>query len=315
MFYKPNEVQFECYTFSLLRILLYNHTQVLPQKQVATVTPVQFLISALSTAPSISVAVSCKLWFLGGEWGSPTVSHCAMETEEDVQCTGFRYRAVQTSAWFAPRYSPSQGILTGGKFISPAATSSPPRSLSVPLPQCFASLFPWSRQCVASEGSADCRKALWLPQRHSICSPTSSFLSIPLLPFSAHPAASFFFHQYIYLFCSICSVTHHTLLLSVLGMSENFASKGHDAIWQLRHVSLLGLTQHNTHTHTHTHKKTWVFQQSALRFNSNTIPHGAFMSAQLQRLHFCSSFFPPPPTVSIKVHLEDGKKKGNENQL
>lgn len=187
MFYKPNELQLEGHTISLLRILQYNHTQS------HTVTPVQFLISALCTAPSISVAESCKLWFLWSEWGSPTVSHCAMETEEDVECTGFRYRAAQTSAWFAPRYSPSQGILTGGKFISPAATSSPPRSLSVPLPKCFASLFPWSRQCVASEGSADCRKALWLPQHRSICSPTISCLSIPLLPFSPHPPASFFF--------------------------------------------------------------------------------------------------------------------------
>lgn len=126
--------------------------------------------------------------------------------------------------------------------------------------------------------------------------------------FFSSPTCFLFFPQYIYLFCSICSVTHHILHLSVLGMSENFASKGHDAIWRPRHVSLRGLTQHNTHTHTHT-KKTWVFQQSALRFNSNAIPHGAFMSAQLQRLHFCLSFFFPRQQFPSKCTLRTAKKK------
>lgn len=96
-------------------------------------------------------------------------------------------------------------------------------------------------------------------------------------------------------------------------MSENFASKGHDAIWRPRHVSLRGLTQHNTHTHTH--KKDLGIPTICSSIQLKRDPTRCIYVSTIATFTFLSFFFFPPPTVSIKVHLEDGEKKGNENQL
>lgn len=163
------------------------------------------------------------------------------------------------------------------------------------------------------------RRFRWLSKGALVASAPQHLLPYHLLSldsftsFFSSPTCFLFFPQYIYLFCSICSVTHHILHLSVLGMSENFASKGHDAIWRPRHVSLRGLTQHNTHTHTH--KKDLGIPTICSSIQLKRDPTRCIYVSTIATFTFLSFFFFPPPTVSIKVHLEDGEKKGNENQL
>ena len=262
MFYKPNELQLECYTLSLLRILQSKHTQVLPQKQLSTVTPVQFLISALCTAPSISVTVSCKLWFLWGEWGESNsvplrdgnrrrrgVYRVQTQngSDERLICSAL-LTSTRDSHW--GEIHPSRCYFLPSSFFICSFAAMLCFTFSLIPAMCCLRRFRW-----LSKGAlvASAPQHLLPYQLLSLHSSYFPFLLTHLLPFF------FPFHWYIYLFCSICSVTRHILHLSVLGMSENFASKDHnnnlaaspcESLWHNIYI--------HTHTHTHTHTCRWI---------------------------------------------------------
>lgn len=137
------------------------------------------------------VRVSSRLWFLLGGWGSPTESHCSVETEVDVDCRGLRYRPAKNECLIC---SVLLTFIRNSHWGKLTLLLLLPPLLTLYMFLCCNALlhFPWSWQCVVSEGSADCWSL-------SGCSSTaaSAPLSALLPPFFSsfsHLPASFF-HQ------------------------------------------------------------------------------------------------------------------------
>lgn len=193
----------------------------------------QFLISVISTAHSIFVLLQTVVPIRRvGE------SNCVpVLSGNRRRCWAYRVQ-IQTSSDERLICSVLLTFIRNsqwGETHSPPTTSS--SSLWISVPCCSKALlhFPWSWQCVVSEGSGECR-------RRSSTAP-SALLSA-LVPsfffffFSSTTLIPFFINKSSSSTVSICSFRYNIAFSSWHGWALHI--KRHAVIWQLHDVQLLG---------------------------------------------------------------------------